>query len=187
PHGCMSLGCSATNCASSCRRSCVGAEERSAWSSVGSCRLGCTNAQSSQTGRLLRCSNSDWDGQRTKRNLRTKVSKPPKPTILDLSHRPHHRRLPRQRFSATEFMEYPVGYIGLMPANLTTLAHFSVSSAMSLPKSAGEPTSGVPPKSASLAFILGSARPALISLLSMSMISTGVPLGAPMPYHWLAS
>src|SRR5947199_7676451 len=96
----MSLGCSATNCASSCRRSCVGAEERSAWSSVGSCRLGCTNAQSSQTGRLLRCSNSDWDGQRTKRNLRTKVSKPPKPTILDLSHRPHHRRLPRQRFSA---------------------------------------------------------------------------------------
>src|SRR5436853_7918747 len=96
----MSLGCSATNCASSCRRSCVGAEERSAWSSVGSCRLGYTNAQSSQTGRLLRCSNSDWDGQRTKRNLRTKVSKPPKPTILDLSHRPHHRRLPRQWFSA---------------------------------------------------------------------------------------
>src|SRR4029453_11181656 len=27
-------------------------------------------------------------------------SKPPKLTILDLSHRPHHRRLPRQRFSA---------------------------------------------------------------------------------------
>src|SRR6266699_1177958 len=35
------------------RRSCAGAEERSAWSSVGSCRLDCTNAQSSQTGRLL--------------------------------------------------------------------------------------------------------------------------------------
>src|SRR6266478_4403211 len=49
----MSLGCSATNCASSCRRSCAGAEVRSAWSSVGSCRLDCTNAQSSQTGRLL--------------------------------------------------------------------------------------------------------------------------------------
>ena len=29
------------------------------------------------------------------------------------------------------------GHSGLMPANLTTLAHFSVSSAMSLPKSAG--------------------------------------------------
>src|SRR6266508_2133601 len=35
-----------------------------------------------------------------KRNLRTKVSKPQKPTILDWSHQPHHRRLPRQRFSA---------------------------------------------------------------------------------------
>ncbi len=28
---------------------------------------------------------------------------------------------------------------GLMPANLITLAHFSVSSAINLPKSAGEP------------------------------------------------
>src|SRR6516225_11457583 len=47
----------------------------------------------------------------------------------------------------------------LMPANLITLAHFSVSSAISLLKSAGEPTSGVPPRSASLAFILRSPRP----------------------------
>jgi hypothetical protein len=31
---------------------------------------------------------------------RRSLSKPPKPTILDLSHRPHHKRLPRQRFSA---------------------------------------------------------------------------------------
>src|SRR4029450_5069621 len=42
-----------------------------------------------------------------KRNLRTKVSKPQKPTILDWSHQPHHRRLPRQRFSATGLIEYP--------------------------------------------------------------------------------
>src|SRR6266511_4376974 len=39
-----------------------------------------------------------------KRNLRTKVSKPQKPTILDWSHQPHHRRLPRQRFSANALM-----------------------------------------------------------------------------------
>jgi hypothetical protein len=58
---------------------------------------------------------------------------------------------------------------------LITLAHFSVSSAMSLPKSAGEPASGVPPKSASLALSLESARPALVSLLSLSMMSAGVP------------
>ena len=74
-----------------------------------------------------------------------------------------------------------------MPANLITLPHFSVSSAMSLPKSAGEPASTVPPRSASRAFILGSARPALISLLSLSMISAGVSFGAPRPNQALAS
>src|SRR5437868_4398028 len=37
---------------------------------------------------------------------RRSLSKPPKPTILDLSHRPHHKRLPRQRFSATGVTEY---------------------------------------------------------------------------------
>src|SRR5262249_56726989 len=56
----------------------------------------------------------------------------------------------------------------LAPENLTTLLHFSVSSAISLPKSAGEPASTVPPRSASRAFMLGSARAALISLLSLS-------------------
>src|SRR5262245_66439476 len=79
------------------------------------------------------------------------------------------------------------GHCGLIPANLTTVAHFSVSSAMILPNSAGEPASAVPPKSASCAFILESARPALISLLSLSMVSVGVFLGAPIPYHVLAS
>src|SRR6266536_1764583 len=45
---------------------------------------------------------------------RRSLSKPPKPTILDLSHRPHHRRLPRQRFSATGFMEYLAGIFRLI-------------------------------------------------------------------------
>src|SRR5262245_30024388 len=76
---------------------------------------------------------------------------------------------------------------GLMPANFTTFAHFSVSSAISLPKSLGGPGSTVPPRSASLAFILGSPRAALISLLSLSTISAGVAFGAPMPNHTLAS
>src|SRR5262249_30701894 len=69
----------------------------------------------------------------------------------------------------------------LMLAARITLPHFSVSSAMSLPKSAGEPASAVPPRSASRAFILGSARGALISLLSFSTISAGVAFGAPTP------
>src|SRR5258708_14302881 len=76
---------------------------------------------------------------------------------------------------------------GLAPENFTTLAHFSVSSAMSFPKSAAEPGSAVPPRSASCALSLGLARPASISLLSFSTISTGVFLGTPTPYHWLAS
>src|SRR5262249_28933452 len=75
----------------------------------------------------------------------------------------------------------------LPPVNLTTLPHFSVSSAISLPKSAGEPASTVPPRSASRVFMLGSARPALISLLSLSTISAGVAFGAPTPYQLLAS
>src|SRR5262249_44691517 len=58
---------------------------------------------------------------------------------------------------------------GLMPANLITLPHFSTSLAMRLPKSAGEPPSVVPPRSASCALILGSASAALISLLSFSI------------------
>src|SRR5215472_16312619 len=75
----------------------------------------------------------------------------------------------------------------LMPANLITLAHFSVSSAMSLPKSAGEPASTVPPRSARRAFIVGSSRATLISRLSLSTISVGVFLGAAMPYSALDS
>ena len=48
---------------------------------------------------------------------------------------------------------------------LFTLPHFSVSPAMRFPKSAGEPAIAMPPRSPNRAFILGSARPALISLL----------------------
>src|SRR6516225_8446904 len=69
-----------------------------------------------------------------------------------------------------------------MPANITTLAHFSVSSAISLPKSVGEPGSTGEPNSANRAL---AANPALISLLSLSMITTGVFLGTPTPYHAL--
>src|SRR6516164_6310911 len=81
----------------------------------------------------------------------------------------------------------PPGQSALMPVNFTTLPHFSVSSAISFAKSAGEPGRVVAPNSASRAFILGSARPALISLLSLSTISVGVFLGAPTPNQGLAS
>src|SRR5262245_56426506 len=67
----------------------------------------------------------------------------------------------------------PTVYSGLRPANLITVAHFSLSSTISLPKSAGDPGSDPPPRSASRAFIVGSASAALISLLSVSMILAG--------------
>src|SRR5262245_15469008 len=44
-----------------------------------------------------------------------------------------------------------------MPANLITLPHFSVSSTISLPNWTDDPGSGVPPRSARRALILGSA------------------------------
>src|SRR5262249_29473578 len=75
----------------------------------------------------------------------------------------------------------------LAPANLITLAHFSVSSAINIPKSAGEPANTVPPSSARRLLSAGSERPALISLLSLSMISAGVFRGAPTPPQALAS
>jgi uncharacterized protein with von Willebrand factor type A (vWA) domain len=52
-----------------------------------------------------------------------------------------------------------------------------------LAKIAGELDSGVRPRSARRALSAGSARLALISLLSLSMISAG----APMPNHCVAS
>src|SRR5262245_22991680 len=76
---------------------------------------------------------------------------------------------------------------GLILAARMTFPHFSVSSAMSFPKSAGEPAVTVTPQSASRAFSLGSASPALISLLSLLTTSTGVPLGAAKPNHALDS
>src|SRR5262249_10591425 len=89
----------------------------------------------------------------------------------------------------TGFMEFRTIRLHsvLMFAHLITLAHLSVSAAMSLLKSAGVPPSTVPPRSTSRALTLGLASPVLISLLSLSMISAGVFLGAPMPYHPLAS
>src|SRR5437899_3049314 len=78
-------------------------------------------------------------------------------------------------------------YSGLMPANLMTLAHFSVSSATSLAKAAGEPVSTVPPRSVNRAKILGSVTAVWTSLFSVSMIAAGVFLGAPRPLIELAS
>jgi hypothetical protein len=66
-------------------------------------------------------------------------------------------------------------YPCLMLAARITLLHFSVSSAMSLPNSAGDCAPGVPPKSAIRAFKCGSASAAPISLLSLSIACDSLP------------
>src|SRR5436305_7415081 len=81
----------------------------------------------------------------------------------------------------------PLRYSTLILAVRITLLHFSASAAMNLAKSAGEPASGAAPKSASRAFMSGSARAAFTSLFSVSMISGGVFFGAATPNQLLAS
>src|SRR5262245_9587197 len=78
-------------------------------------------------------------------------------------------------------------YSGLILAVFITLPHFSVSSVMNFPKSAGERACTSPPSSESLALILGSVSPALIAWLSLSMTSVGVSLGAPTPLQPLVA
>src|SRR5262249_50748864 len=78
-------------------------------------------------------------------------------------------------------------HCGLMLAATITLPHFPISSAISFPNSAGDPGSATPPRPARRAFILGSSRAALTSLLSFSTISAGVAFGAQTPNHALAS
>ena len=73
-----------------------------------------------------------------------------------------------------------------MFANFTTLAHFSVSSAIRRAKSAGEPGSAVLPIAASCAFIFGSASARWFRVYYATM-SGGVPLGAPKPVMRLVS
>src|SRR5262249_19268262 len=84
-----------------------------------------------------------------------------------------HQRVPSHLVSVRSGQDHP----GRAPENFTTFAHFSVSSTMSLPSVAGVNGSGTLLMSAIRALILGSARPASISPLSLSTISAGVPFG----------
>src|SRR5262245_51639428 len=84
-------------------------------------------------------------------------------------------------------MSLPAAHGSLILATRITLPHFSVSSEINLPKSAGEPASTVPPKLASFVSRLASAMLTLTAVFSFSMTSAGVFFGAPMPAHQLAS
>src|SRR4051794_35300393 len=68
-----------------------------------------------------------------------------------------------------------------------TFVHFSVSVAMSLPNSVGEPIRTAAPSSPILVMIAWSARAALISRLSVPIISELVFLGAQTPCQFVES
>src|SRR2546430_16922925 len=97
------------------------------------------------------------------------------------------RRIVRWLFQRFNMIGQPYDQSALAPESFTTLAHFSVSCAMSLPKSSGEPGMAMPPRSANRAFTLESARPALTSRFNLWTMSAAVPVGPPSPYQALAS
>jgi hypothetical protein len=66
-------------------------------------------------------------------------------------------------------LQRPRARPGLMPANLTTLVHFSVSSAMSFSNAAGDVDAAMPQRPASCACMPGADSAALTSRFSRSM------------------
>src|SRR6516165_7966573 len=84
--------------------------------------------------------------------------------------------------------QYWSHHSGLMPANLITLVHLSIFSAMNLANSSGEfGGTATAPRSANRCLMCGSSTAALVCLLSVAMISGGVPVGTPKPIQPAAS
>src|SRR5262245_17057697 len=79
-------------------------------------------------------------------------------------------------------------HCGLMPANLITLVHLSIFSAMNFANSPGEfGGTATAPSVANCCLMFGSSTAALVCWLSVAMISGGVPLGTPKPIQPAAS
>src|SRR5262249_8502952 len=109
PNGCTSLGCSLTNCAWSCHRSCAGEVERSAASSVNSCLWTAKNVQSLQTGDCLPMQSLRWSrpiGHDHYRNVRQSDPQIQHSQLDNWAADLRHRLPTAERFSATGFMEY---------------------------------------------------------------------------------
>src|SRR5215510_3617468 len=104
-----------------------------------------------------------------------------------LDPRIHQKRLRQTLIAGSSPGNDNRGYSGFTPAVLITLAHLSVSRAISAPNSAEPMGVGTPPRSVSRAVRRGSLRPALISRASRSTMSAGVPLGTTAPDHVLTS
>src|SRR5262249_13225614 len=84
---------------------------------------------------------------------------------------------------------YPAGLVGSLrfePRELHDLGPLFGFVGNEFSEIGGRAGNAVPPRSARRALNLGSVRAALISLLSLSMISAGVSFGTPTPCHQLA-
>src|SRR6266550_7446633 len=104
------------------------------------------------------------------------------PTVLSLIEEPLDQVASPARIAAA------LDHCGLMPANLITLVHLSIFSAMNLANSSGEfGGTATAPRSANRCLMFGSSTAALVCLLSVAMISGGVPLGTPKPIQPAAS
>src|ERR1700746_799777 len=78
-------------------------------------------------------------------------------------------------------------YSTLMLANLITFAYFAISSATNFLKFATDIGIGSTPRLSKRDLRVGSVTEALIAALSFSMIASGVPVGAQIPYQPLAA
>src|SRR5260370_457451 len=91
-------------------------------------------------------------------------------------------------FPTSSNCHYGPDHCGLMPANLITLVHLSIFSAMNLANSSGEfGGTATAPRSVNRCLMSGSSTAALVCLLSVAMISGGVPVGTPKPIQPAAS
>src|SRR5262249_16852829 len=78
-------------------------------------------------------------------------------------------------------------YSTLMPANWITFAYLAISSATNFLKFATDIGIGSTPRLSKRDLSFGSVTQAVVAALSFSTTSSGVPVGAQIPYHPLAA
>src|SRR5262245_62959624 len=77
----------------------------------------------------------------------------------------------------------PCPYSGVMPASLTTCAHFLISAGMNCASSSGVLVQGVIASAFILSWISGRLMKVISTRLSLSIIGRGVPAGATTENH----
>jgi hypothetical protein len=89
----------------------------------------------------------------------------------------------RGHYDKLAFQEQPTNLLLDLcaPENFSTFDHLAVSSTIRVAKASGNNGNKLTPTSSKRDLNFGSARPSLMTRLSFSTITAGVPLGAPIP------